>query len=157
MKRNSLLFAISLTFIYLSACDPRTELYKYSHQLEITEYTFEGRTIIRKDRNNVMTELYYYDRDSVEVGSATFYYPGRDGWFLVDNIWDTDKYYLMLYDACPEVNILDSSCLIVTHSLSEVEHIDKFRWRRFSRIDDCPVVRNKNEEYKTKIHKTVIN
>ena len=64
------------------------------HTLVESEYSFDGRTIQRKDWDNVMTELRYYDRDGTEIGTALFHYPGRDGWFLVDNIWDTDKIYL---------------------------------------------------------------
>lgn len=124
------------------------------HTLVETEYSFDGRTIQRKDWDNVMTELRYYDRDGTEMGTALFRYPGRDGWFLVDNIWDTDKMYLLLCDACPKISITDSAHFSVIHDIVSVQHIDKSRWIRMSSKDDTPVVRKQNNEYNSKIKKT---
>lgn len=124
------------------------------HTLVEAEYSFDGRTIQRKDWDNVMTELRYYDRDGTEMGTALFRYPGRDGWFLVDNIWDTDKMYLLLCDACPKISITDSAHFSVIHDIVSVQHIDKSRWIRMSSKDDTPVVRKQNNEYNSKIKKT---
>lgn len=124
------------------------------HTLVESEYSFDGRTIQRKDWDNVMTELRYYDRDGTEMGTALFRYPGRDGWFLVDNIWDTDKMYLLLCDACPKISITDSAHFSVIHDIVSVQHIDKSRWIRMSSKDDTPVVRKQNNEYNSKIKKT---
>lgn len=121
------------------------------HSLVVSEYSFDERTIQRKDWDNVMTELKYYDRDGNEMGSALFHYPGRDGWFLVDNIWDTDRVYLLLCDACPKISIIDSVHFSVIHDLAPVQHIDKSRWIRISSKDDIPVVRKQNNEYASKI------
>lgn len=125
-----------------------------NHTLVTSEYSFDGWTIQRKDWDNVMTELRYYDRDGNEMGSALFHYPGRDGWFLVDNIWDMDKIYLLLDDACPKLNITDSIHFSVIHDISQVQHIDKSRWIRMSSKDDIPVVKKQNKEYNSKIKKT---
>ncbi len=124
------------------------------HTLVESEYTFDGRTIHRKDWDHVMTELRYYDRDGNEMGTALFYYPGRDGWFLVDNIWDTNKIYLLLCDACPKISIIDSAHFSVIHDTDSVKHIDKSRWIRMTDMDDVPVVRKQNKEYNSKIQKT---
>ena len=125
------------------------------HTQENSEYNFEGRTIMRTDWDNVLTELKYYDSTGNEMGSVLFYYPGRDGWFLVDNIWDTEKVYLLLCDACPKIKIMDSTHFVVLHDISLVQHIDKSRWIRISSKDDMPVVRKQNNQYRTKIKKIV--
>ena len=115
------------------------------HTLVEAEYSFDGRTIQRKDWDNVMTELRYYDRDGTEIGTALFHY---------DNIWDTDKMYLLLCDACPKISITDSAHFSVIHDIVSVQHIDKSRWIRMSSKDDTPVVRKQNNEYNSKIKKT---
>lgn len=131
--------------ILLTAC---------SHSLVESEYYFEGKKITRKDWDNVLTELKYYDNNGIEMGSALFYYPGRDGWFLVDNIWDTDKIYLLLCDASPKIQIIDSVHFIVLHDIGPLQHIDKSRWIRMSNKDDIPIVLKQNKEYNSKIIKT---
>ena len=124
------------------------------HTLVESEYSFDGGTIQRKDWDNVMTELRYYDRDGTEMGTALFRYPGRDGWFLIDNICDTDKIYLLLCDACPKISITDSAHFSVIHDMFPVQHIDRSRWIRMSSKDDIPVVQKQNIEYHSKIKKT---
>lgn len=126
------------------------------YPIEVSEYSFDGRKILRQDWNDVMTELKYYNSDGAEIGTALFYYPGRDGWFLVDNIWDTDKVFLLLCDACPKINILDSSQFEVVHDIAPVQHIDKKRWIRISNNDNFPVVQQKNKEYNSEIRKKTL-
>ena len=146
MKNILLLCAAMVALAAMTAC---------GHQLEVSEYSFDGRTIVRQDWDNVMTELTYYDRAGLKIGSALFYYPGRDGWFLVDNVWDADKIYLVLCDACPKLCMFDSSQFVVLHDSSLVHDIDKTRWLRSSSNDEIPVVQNQNKEYNSQIVKTI--
>ena len=125
------------------------------HTLEESEYSLDGMTIQRKDWGNVMTELIYYDRDGKEIGTALFYCPGRDGWFLVDNIWGYDKIYLVMCDACPKLNIKDSAHFVVLHDYESVRYIAKSRRIRMSNADDAPVVVKQNKEYNSKVQKTL--
>lgn len=148
MKRIYHFFLIFMTFCML--------LFACSHTLVESEYSFGGMTIQRKDWGNVMTELIYYDRDGNEMGTALFHYPGRDGWFLVDNIWGyCDKIYLVMCDACPKLNIKDSAHFVVLHDYAPVLHLARSRWVRMSNADDAPVVVKKNKEYNSKIQKTL--
>ena len=142
--KSFLLPFMLIILLSMTSCD---------HALLVSEYSFDGRAIMRKDWDDVMTELIYYDRDGTEMGKAMFHYPGRDGWFLVDNIWDTDKMYLLLCDACPKISITDSAHFSVIHDIAPVQHIDKSRWIRISSRDDFPVVKKQNKEYNSKIKK----
>jgi len=143
--KTTLFSSLLLIFCLLSvAC---------SHTLDVSEYYYDGRIVQRKDMDNVMTELKYYDKDGNEMGATLFHYPGRDGWFLVDIIWDTDKMYLLLCDACPKIIITDSAHFAVIHDMTQVEHVDKSRWIRISSNDDIPVVRRQNNQYQSKIRK----
>lgn len=108
--------------------------------------------IIRQDWNNCMTKLSYIDKNGKEIGSALFYYPGRDGWFLVDNIWGDNCVYLVLRDACPKLIIKDSSQFIIEHDDLNIQ-VGKSNWRRVSSNDEAPVVQRKNEEYETSVVK----
>ena len=112
-----------------------------------SDYCLDNIKIHRQDWNGCMTKLTYIDEKDNELGTALFYYPDRDGWFEIDNIWGTDgSIYLVLLDACPKLSINDSSRFIVVHSYDGIP-ADKSRWRRMSVSDEYPVVQQKNREY----------
>ena len=116
------------------------------------KYVLDNYSIARQDWNNCMTKLSYMDERGNVIGSALFYYPGRDGWFLVDNILEKKRVVLVLCDACPKLIINDSLQFVVRHDYSNVD-TDKSRWIRISASDDYPVVRMTNNEYGSKVAK----
>lgn len=125
------------------------------HDVVETVYNLDGMRILRRDWNECMTEMVYVNKEGDNIGSALFYYPGRDGWFLIDNVFDDNgTIYLVLNDACPKVIINDSSHFVVTHQPAKVR-VRKNRWIRISSNDDAPVVKRANDEYGTIVTKTV--
>lgn len=115
-------------------------------------YCLDGYSIVRQDWNDCMTKLTYIDNGTREIGSALFYYPGRDGWFIIDNIWGDNCVYVVLCEACPKIIIRDSSRFIIKHDYQNIP-VEKNRWRRISSDDDYPVIQRKNEEYGTNVKK----
>lgn len=140
-------FLLILISFFLFSCDNN-----YTESI----YYLEKYSIIRQDWNDCITKLSYVDKKGKEIGEALFYYPGRDGWFLIDNIWGNNCIYLVLCDACPKLIINDSSQFIVKHDYQNI-NIDKLNWRRISSDDDAPVIQRTNEEYKTNVVKIGIN
>ena len=137
--------------LFLSIC-----LTSCKHFLIESEYNLDDLTILRQDWDNCMTKLTYIDiaKGNVELGSALFYYPGRDGCFFVDNVFGQDgTIYLILCDASPKLIINDSLHFIVSHNHSNIS-IDKTRWIRVSNNDNFPVVREQNKEYGSTVTKT---
>ena len=132
--------------IFLVSC-------RYKHTMTESVYSLDDIKILRQDWDGCMTKLTYYFEDSVEIGSALFYYPGRDGWFLIDNVWgENGKIYLVHLDACPKVIINDSTKFINRHDIRIP--VKKERWRRMCSCDDAPVVHEQNDEYGTIVEKT---
>ena len=126
------------------------------HTMTESEYSLDSTTILRQDWDNCMTKLTYFDnkKGNDVLGSALFYYPGRDGWFLVDNIFGKDgTVYLVLCDASPKLVINDSLHFIVSDSHSNIS-VDKSRWIRISSHDNFPVVVAQNKEYGSVVTKT---
>jgi len=144
--KQRILFVV-LVSIFLFSCNEN-----YSESM----YCAGRYSIIRQDWNDCMTKLTYFDNNKNEIGSALFYYPGRDGWFIIDNIWNNNCVYVVLCDACPKIIIRDSSQLIIKHDYQNI-YVGKSRWRRISSNDDFPVIQRKNEEYGTIIKKTQHN
>lgn len=145
MKRICLLY-----MLFVSIC-----LVSCRHIMIESEYSLDNITILRQDWDDCITQLTYFDnKQDIELGSALFYYPGRDGWFLVDNIFGKDStIYLILCDACPKLVINDSSRFIVSDSHSNIS-IDKSRWIRISSHDNFPVIVAQNKEYGSVVTKT---
>lgn len=143
MKRHYI-FLLFLCFLFISC----------NNNYIASKYSFGNYSIIRHDWNNVMTLLLYFDASGTEIGSALFYYPGRDGWFLIDNAWEDNCIHLVLCDACPKFIINDSSQFDVVHDYTDI-HSDKSSWVRMSFCnDEIPVVQETNTEYGTQVIKT---
>ncbi len=127
------------------------------HVMIESEYRLDNITILRQDWDDCMTKLTYYNNNKGcdEVGSALLYYPGRDGWFLVDNVIGEDgKIYFILCDACPKFIVNDSLHFIILHNHTNI-FVDKSRWIRISSNDNFPVVLSQNREYGTTITKSI--
>ena len=126
------------------------------HSLVESEYTLDSIRILRQDWDDCMTKLSYLDNNGVIIGEGLFYYPGRDGWFLIDNIWDNNgRTIMVLCDACPKIIINDSLRFLIQHDYSNIQ-VNKSRWIRISSCDDMPVVKNKNKEYGSRVIKKVL-
>lgn len=123
------------------------------HTMKESVYSLDDIKVLRQDWDDCMTKLTYFYKDSVEIGSALFYYPGRDGWFLIDNVWgENGNIYLIYQDACPKLIINDSARFLIRYDQSI--SVKKERWRRICSFDDAPVVHTQNNEYGTIVSKT---
>ena len=142
--RYRFFFLITISSICLVSC---------VHTLTKSVYSLDDVKILRQDWDDCMTKLTYYYKDSVEIGSALFYYPGRDGWFLIDNVWgENGNIYLIYQDACPKLIINDSTKILIIHD--QRISVKKERWRRICSSDSAPVVNAQNNEYETIVSKT---
>lgn len=120
-----------------------------------SKYYYGNYTIIRQDWNDCMTKLSFFDKQGDEIGSTLEYYPGRDGWFLIDVVFDDNCVYLSFCDCCPKIIIKDSSQFIINPHSFNIP-ISKERWRRISSSDEAPVVKSTNIEYGSKVTKSFI-